>query len=134
MGNFLYATDNNDYFAPFAEKSNHKDTRYPYRLWWGLQVGKEQVKLNYQGYLAPYIPATISATQLFVCPTQSVNFDFTGSDGGSYGYNANGVGGNGYWLMGANKPKSATDKEQFGNSIKLSQIKSPSRLLMFSDS
>ncbi|MCI7643896.1 MAG: hypothetical protein MST10_06035 [Lentisphaeria bacterium] len=134
LENFAYANDNNDFFAPFAEKSNHQDTVYPYRLWWGLQVSKDQVIFNRQGYLSSYLPANLSATQLLICPSQNVKLNFNGSDGGSYGYNANGIGGNGYLLMNKDKTKSATDKSQFGNSVKLSQIKSPSSLLMFSDS
>jgi len=128
--NAPYALDHGDYFAPYAQKSGHTASGYDYPLWWGLQTGADQVDFNRGGYLSSYLG---NSRRVLVCEFPGVEINFSTGDGGGYGYNANGVGGNGYLKMGPAKPKSATDKSEFGKPVKLSDIRHPARLLMFGD-
>lgn len=128
--NAHYAMENEDYFAPFAQFSEHGSLVYPYLLWWGRRTGSEYAEFNRGGYLSSYLE---QARNVLICGTAFDRIDFTSSDGGSYGYNASGIGGTGYLSMGPEKTKSATDKNEFGKSVRSASVKEPSRLIMFGD-
>lgn len=130
LANEQYTLDNDNFYAPFAAVSEHLSPSYPYRLWWGRRDSATQAAFNQGGYLSDYLDA--SPTSL-LCKASQVPTDFTGTDGGGYGYNANGVGGNGYIKMSQEKPKSATEKSEFGKSIRNSMVVFPARLIQFGD-
>ena len=130
QANELYCSDNNGYFAPYARFSGRDSGRvYPYPMWWGEAAGSSENKFNEGGYLSPYMG---KGKDILVCGTVSQLVKF-GADttGGSYGYNANGVGGVGY--MQFKDGKSSTAQTEYGKSVKNSFIKKPGSLIMFGD-
>ncbi len=128
--NLGYSLDNGSYYSPYSEVSSYAAATYPYRHWWGLQTLGGNIKFNEGGYLSSYLG---SGAKILICPAAASVVNLDGNDGGSYGYNANGVGGTGYLQMTAAKPKSATDKTEFGKSVKMSQVRRPAQLIMFGD-
>jgi prepilin-type processing-associated H-X9-DG protein/prepilin-type N-terminal cleavage/methylation domain-containing protein len=130
LANTQYAGDNHGFFAPYARFSGRSDSiTYPYPLWWGNKEDESTMKFNEEGYLSSYMG---NSKEVLVCGSMAHLVDFNGTKGGSYGYNANGVGGIGY-MMFKETGKSSTDTELYGKSVKDSHVKKASQLIMFGD-
>lgn len=129
--NLLYAADNDDFFAPYAAYSGRSGSRpEEYPLWWGLKhKSTDMVDFNRGGYLSGYLAEN---REILVCARESMAVKFEGKSGGSYGYNANGVGGRGY-LGALPGGKSSTPESLYGLPVRSSLIASPSSLIMFGD-
>ena len=131
QANELYSSDNKDYYAPYARFSGRDSGRtYPSPLWWGETASATETKFNERGYLSSYVSNNKS---ILVCETVAPLVKF-GDDtvGGSYGYNANGVGGVGY-MQFKETGKSSTNTDAYGQSVKSSSIRKPGSLIMFGD-
>ena len=127
--NVTYTADNDDFYAPYAAYSGRdKGASYPHPAWWGEKTAKTDTLFNERGYLSTY---TGNSKKVLTCPSvvSIVTYEKS-SEGGGYGYNANGVGGIGY-LKNTNKSTTATS--DYGLSAKTSQIKQSSSLIMFAD-
>ena len=127
--NVTYTADNDDFYAPYAAYSGRdKRAPYPHPAWWGEKTAKTDTLFNERGYLSTY---TGNSKKVLTCPSvvSIVTYEKS-SDGGGYGYNANGVGGIGYLK---NTDKSTTATSDYGLSAKTSQIKQSSSLIMFAD-
>ncbi len=130
LGNMQYTMGNDEFFAPYARYSGRSAGAYPYPLWWGSKESKSEVKFNEGGYLSEYLG---NSRKVLVCGSMSRLVSFaTDSEGGSYGYNANGVGGVGYAQF-KDTGKSSTATDQYGKSAKTSQVRRPAHLIMFGD-
>jgi len=128
--NLGYSLDNDSYYSPYSQVSSYAAAAYPYKHWWGEQTPDGKIKFNEGGYLSGYLGG---GSKLLICGGAANVVKLDSNDGGSYGYNANGVGGTGYLQMNAAKPKSATDKAEFGKSVKTSLVRHPAKLIMFGD-
>lgn len=129
--NQLYAGNCDGFFAPYAAYSGRaKDRPNVYSLWWGgTEDQGNTIKFNEDGYLSAYLS---NSRKVLLCQTGLPYVDMTSSGtGGSYGYNASGVGGIGYQLL--MKGKSTTPTDKYGLSVKDTQVKKPSQLIMFGD-
>ena len=130
MSNLLYCSNNNGFFAPYAAFSGRATRPDTYSLWWGgTEDGGDTTKFNEDGYLSPYLS---NSKGVLLCKSGLPYVDLSpDGTGGSYGYNANGVGGIGYQLLSRGKSSTPTDK--YGFSVKDTQVRKPSELIMFGD-
>lgn len=131
QANMLYSSDNDDFFAPYAAYSGRNSSRpEAYPIWWGLMhKSSEQVDFNRGGYLSAYLA---ESRDVLICAREAMLVKFTGKSGGSYGYNANGVGGRGY-LVASGGGKSSTPEGLYGLPVRISSISNPVNLIMFGD-
>lgn len=131
QGNLIYTADNDEFFAPYAAYSGRSSSRpKEYPLWWGLKhTSTELVDFNRGGYLSTYLTEN---RDILICPNESMLVHFEGKSGGSYGYNANGLGGRGY-LVASPGGKSTTPEELYGLPVRTGMVASHSSLIMFGD-
>ncbi len=131
MANSQYAIGNQDFYAPYAKYSGRAaNIVYPYPVWWGAKEASGEVKYLKDGYLSNFLSTN---TGLMTCRVMLPYVgEITGETGGSYGYNANGVGGIGY-LKYHETGKSTTPTEFYGQSVSCARVKNPSQLIMFGD-
>ncbi len=130
LANNQYTSDNNGHYCPYAQFSSRSSgLTYPFPLWWGEKESSSSIKFNDGGYLSDYLG---KSKGVLVCGTVERLVNYTGTDGGSYGYNANGVGGVGY-LQFSTTGKSSTSTSEYGKSVKATQVKKSSQLIMFGD-
>ncbi len=133
--NQSYSADQGGYYAPYAAQSS-RGSSGSYPRWWGEKTGS-RTKFNEGGYLSAY---TGNSVRLLICDTLStavkIDSDQESEDGGSYGYNANGIGGRGYllWAGSSKTGPSTTPTDQYGIPVKNTQVRKPSQCLMFADS
>lgn len=140
LANAQYASDSGGFFAPYARYSGRASkygitVTYPYPYWWGSQENTETMKFNEDGFLSLYLS---NSKGVMVCGSIAHLVDFNGDNGGSYGYNASGVGGTGYIRFnetgtGKSKIGSTTMADEYGKSAKESLVKKASQLIMFGD-
>ena len=128
----LYTTSNDECFAPYSSYSGRDASRpAEYPIWWGRTYdGGVTFEFNRGGMLSSYLAET---REVLVCAMTSDLVVFENAKtGGSYGYNANGVGGRGYLTGDAGK--STTPEAMYGQPVMVSEAAAPSRLIMFADS
>ena len=127
----LYTVDNEECFAPYSSFSGRDASRPDeYPIWWGRTYDRGVTfEFNRGGMLSSYMA---EAREVLVCAVASDLVVFENAKtGGSYGYNANGVGGRGYIL--GEGGKSSTPEAMYGQPVMVSEAAAPSRLIMFGD-
>ena len=130
LANVMYSMDNDGYYPPYSQYSG-KDSSRPqtYQCWWGKTTDQgSSFAFNDGGLISSYLG---NSRKVLVCPGFASIISFTGKKGGSYGYNASGLGGNGYLKFSGGK--SSTAENEFGTSVKETQIKNSSSLIAHAD-
>ena len=124
------ATTGPRYFQHFYKFLTSVLVPEEYPVWWGLKhTSTDLVDFNRGGYLSGYLAEN---RDILICPNESMLVKFEGKSGGSYGYNANGLGGRGY--LGASPgEKSSTPEELYGLPVRTGMVASHSSLIMFGD-